>query len=192
MPSGDESTRFRDPAQDLSPFLDHILVGCPRCDAQASVVLAPDQQLDWASALCGDRVFAHRRLVCPACSYARAWLARPGPPGFDGVKAGIPTSVDQTLLRPRTVGVEQGPSAPYAQLPRRSASRAWMCPADVWRPLGDSNAPRGPAQVDEGGEPPAGPRSSHGRPPGGSRVTRPRRADCRLAGQVVEAAGDRI
>ena len=84
LPPGDETPRNRDPGLEVSAFLDRIVVRCPLCRAQAYVVPAPDQLLDWTSALWTERVFAHRRLACPACSYAKSW-----PP--DAVEPPAPT-----------------------------------------------------------------------------------------------------
>ncbi|MFX0592025.1 hypothetical protein [Melissospora conviva] len=76
QPAGDVDERFVDRSERLCCFAGEILVRCPRCDGQASIVSDPADK--------GHRhLWVRRRLVCRRCGRTAAWEA-PRIPGSAG------------------------------------------------------------------------------------------------------------
>jgi uncharacterized C2H2 Zn-finger protein len=69
--------RFRDRLERLCCFAGEILVRCPRCDRQASVVPDPNSAVDRG------HLWLRRRLVCGSCGHTDEWAA-PRIPGSTG------------------------------------------------------------------------------------------------------------
>jgi hypothetical protein len=88
----DDPQRFRDPRNRLGRFADEILVRCPVCDGQASVIPDPT--------IAGDpgQSRFHRRLSCLRCGHTDTWTAP-----RDG--------------NARTTPALSGPDDPYFRLP---------------------------------------------------------------------------
>lgn len=93
QPAGDAIERFVDRGERLCCFAGEILVRCPRCDGQASIVSDP-------AAEGHGHLWVRRRLVCRGCGRTDAWEA-----------PRIPGSAGRSLPR------FTGPGDPYFGLP---------------------------------------------------------------------------
>src|SRR5262245_12946372 len=71
----DGGARFRDALLRLGCFAGEILVRCPRCGSQASVIPDPlSQAASW-------KAWSRRRLSCLACGHTGVWEAPRSPAG---------------------------------------------------------------------------------------------------------------